>query len=246
MLLLAISLIAFFIIYQRRLLVEQDKINQMETSYQRELMNAGVRAQEAERKRIASDLHDSVGGMLSATKLYISQLKPDTTNEDFDLIKKKAVQTIDENISTVRGISHNLLPPGLERLGLVNSLDSLCKQIHASGAIDVQLDYNEQGRFKVEHEMALYRITQELISNTLKHADATEIEITVNFQEQQLSYHYADNGRGFNRAQVDFKKSSTGLGMKNIETRIRLMGATFEYDTDIHKGFHASIMLPIT
>ena len=136
MLTLAISIIVFFLIYQRRLFKEQERANQIESDYQKELLNASIRAQEEERKRMARDLHDSVGSLLSTTKIYLTQLSPEQDQEDFQRFRNKAVEVVNENIGNVRSISHALLPPTLERMGLIAAIDSACKKINGTDQIE--------------------------------------------------------------------------------------------------------------
>jgi len=190
MLILAVAIIFFFLIYQKRLSDQQEKIKTLEIEYQKELLKAILEAQESERKRIASDLHDSVGSNLSAIRLYLNQLKQEDQSDYFDNVKKETTGMIDLTIENVRSITRNLLPSSLEQFGLIAALEDLCRRINELDNLKVRFQCQEDRRLPPSAEIALYRVVQELINNTLKHAQAEHITVKVEMQDKFLNFHY--------------------------------------------------------
>ncbi len=243
--LLAFAIILFMLIYQRKLVSQQLQVQQMEAKLQKELVNAAIQAQEKERKRIAQDLHDEVGAMLSTVKLSLNSFTKNTDNE----VVQRAQETksyIDETITTVRNISRDLLPATLERLGLGDALEELCEKLDSPETRVQFHQMNEVTRFAPQSELALYRISLELINNAIKHANASEVNVSIT-QTDQLQLVVEDNGDGFDYEAAKQKPSSElgGLGLKNIESRINFIGAGIHYDSIPKKGTKVTITLHI-
>jgi len=163
------------VVYQRRLLKQQ---HQTEIGdYQKELLLSNIKSQENERHRIATDLHDDIGAMLTTTKLYTDQIDITENQPELTALKDKTNSLIDETIDNVRRISLDLRPAILENFGLTEAILGLSEQVNQTGEIKVLVDYDEIPRFQYEKELALYRIIKELINNTLKHARASTAKI---------------------------------------------------------------------
>ena len=242
---LAMFIIVFFLIYQRRLLKEQQKANKLEKEYQKTLISAGIQAQEEERTRIARDLHDSVGGLLSATKMHLQQLDSGQNAQQLSYWRSKALVAIDENISNVREITQNLMPQSLQRLGLVPAVDGLCKQIRGFDLLNIRYESNLERRFAPEREVSVFRILQELTNNTIKHANASEIKIHFHFSDSCLRLTYFDNGKGFEKNNLRAISTESGLGLKNIQSRIDFINGTFDFYTAPGEGVQAIIEVPL-
>lgn len=246
MLLLAFAIIVFFVVYQKRLLQQQEKMNRREAEYQKELLRASIQSQEAERKRIASDLHDSVGALLSATKMYLKQIGIGSA-ENLPDIKKESLGLVDETIQNVRHISHNLLPPALERFGLGAALEDLAEKINHSGTINFEMHYDERSRLELETEIGLYRIIQELCNNTIKHADAKNIQLLLERTDTAFQIIYRDDGNGFDlEDKTDQQSRKKGLGLRSLESRANALNARFKLESAVGKGMTAIIELPKT
>ncbi len=240
MILLAGGIFFFFITYQKRLLKKELEINKIKTDQQQENIKNTVQAQEKERKRIAQDLHDEVGAMLSVVKLNINRLEKKSSGE---LPKNLAQETkgyIDDVITQVRRISRALLPPSLEKLGLYNAIEELAKWVNKSNQIQVScFKTGNIYRLDIKKEMAAFRIVQELINNALKHSEASEIIVKTKFSENYLAISVTDNGVGFDINNL----KETGLGLKNLESRSELIDAKFKMNSALQKGTSAVLLL---
>ncbi|AXT57126.1 two-component sensor histidine kinase [Aquimarina sp. MMG015] len=224
--LLSLSVIVFFIIYQRRLLEQQKRHQKAESDYQKELLKTAIQSQEVERSRIAKELHDDVGAMLTTTKLYIGQITHELNPEELTTIADKISGFFDDMIQSVRSISKDLRPVVLEKLGFMEAIDSLVQTIRDTGKINISFINNTTYSVSKTKELNLYRIIQELITNTLKHAEATEIKIEMKNEKETLIIVYEDDGKGLNQKQLQYRK---GLGLKNIESRLSILSGTISF-----------------
>ncbi|WP_109298809.1 sensor histidine kinase [Aquimarina sp. AU474] len=236
--LLSLSVIIFFIVYQRRLLAQQKERQKLEFDYQKELLKTSILSQEEERSRIAKELHDDVGAMLTTSKLYFGQITPALPLDEFNEITLKMNGFLNEMIRSVRHISQDLRPVVLEKLGLIEALQSLGQTINDSGKIKVFFKNNTTNSIRKSRELNIYRIIQELITNTLKHANASIIKIELKNENDALVILYQDNGKGLDKQEVLHKK---GLGLKNIESRLSVLSGNINFLTTA-KGFKVEIV----
>jgi two-component system, NarL family, sensor kinase len=242
MLLLVSAIILFMFFYQKKMAQEEVKRKQLEIIHQHRMMEAALESQENERRRVAGDLHDSIGAMLSAIRLgllTIGKQMPDPSGVN------DAKEMLDETIGSVRRISRDLMPSTLEKFGLAHALKELCDRFQSTSHLPIQ--YAEQGDPKsmdAKRELMIFRIVQELLNNAIKHANASMILIKFHSTDY-LEILVEDDGIGFN---FDEKHSSTenekGLGLFNIENRIRLLNATIEFEKERRKGVCIKLKVP--
>lgn len=242
MFLLAAAVVAFFIAYQKRLLNQQEYIRDLEKAYEQDLLKSAISAQERERKRIAIELHDGLGSLLSAVRLYIMQFMMKKSSSERKELVQETKSIVDTAITQTREISHNLLPNTLSRFGVIYAIDDYCKHLQKLQNIAISFIYQEAYQLSKEQDLAIYRIVQELINNTLKHAQASEIQIALHTVGDQLHLTYLDNGCGY-----DFKGKSfsqRGLGMKSIESRCRILNGEMKIQSAKGAGFQCRIIMP--
>ncbi|WP_438426020.1 sensor histidine kinase [Aquimarina macrocephali] len=239
--LLSLSVIIFFILYQRRLLAQQQKHQKIESDYQKELLKTSIISQEEERSRIAKELHDDVGAMLTTTKLYFGQITPELPPEELIGIAKKMSSFFDDMIQSVRSISQDLRPVVLEKLGLIEAIQSLVQTINDSGKISVHFKNNTIKTIAKSKELNLYRIIQELITNTLKHAEASVIGVELKNEKSSLIILYEDDGKGLEQKNLLHKK---GLGLKNIESRLSILSGNIHF-LKKSSGMKVKIAIPV-
>ncbi len=241
MVLLALSVFFFFITYQKRMLKKQLELNETRARQQEEILQNTISAQEKERKRIAQDLHDEVGAMLSVVKLNVGRIEK---KSEEPVAKELAAETktyLDEVITEVRRISRSLLPPSLEKLGLYFALEELANWVNKADQLKIFCwKGGEQFRFENKKELAVFRIVQELLNNAIKHAGASIIYVNARFSpNRNLMISVTDNGKGFDMKE----KMNTGLGLKNLESRSEIMNAKFKMKSTPGKGTTAIIFL---
>lgn len=238
------GLVVFVVVYQRKIQKQQLERQAEENRHQRALLNAAVEVQESERRRIAGDLHDEIGSLLSAARLYLRQLNPEGPPEDNEKVREETLDILAKIIQNTRRITHDLLPAELEKFGLIAATEDLCERINAGG-IQVNFHTATEERLAPRREVAVYRVLQELLNNTLKHAEATQIDVRFEVpSKRQLRLLYADNGKGFDLSSVNTRGSGGGLGLRNIESRISLASGTIDYQSAAGKGTRVEILLP--
>ena len=194
-------------------------LRQLHDEKQTDLMSAVFETQENERKRLAEDLHDSVGQVISAMKLNLHRLDKNCVSESAQPLMAETRKLADQCIDEIRNIIHNVLPPVLIDYGLIDALRGLCAQVEKTTNVKVYLTKNVADvRFEPEIELAFYRIAQELFSNAIKHSSASVISVILSNDDGWLVMEFKDNGTGFN---ID--KVKHGHGLKNLESRVKLL-----------------------
>lgn len=205
-----------------------------------------LEGQERERRKIARELHDGLGQMLTALKFNIQGIKGAASKKEqshIDGIK----QMIQETILEVRRISFDLMPSVLNDFGLAAALYHLSERFSLSRNSNVQIQYvgvKDIGRFEKNIEINIYRIIQEALNNAIKYADATKITIDLQVDNQLIKFCVSDNGKGF--TQDDKKKSDgTGRGITNIRERVSLLNGNLIFNSIIEEGTTISIEIPV-
>ncbi len=215
--LLVSSLLGWFL-YQQRQKRKNQEIISLKREQQVKTLESLMEGEEKERFRIAKELHDGVNGDLSAIKYKLtSMLEHNTT------VVNEVVAMIDKSCEQVRAISHNLVPPSLEKFNLIEALADYCStmdEVHEP-KIDFQ-HIGEHPQLSKNNEINIYRIVQELVSNSIKHAEAKRITVQISNRENNIQITIEDNGKGFDPNKVDSK----GIGLKNIDSRIDYLNAT--------------------
>lgn len=245
LLVLAIGIIFFVFKYQRRMLQHQEHVRQLQEIRQRQLLDATIQAQEEERRRVARDLHDEVGAMLALVKLNVHQLTAHAENKEAGQQVKKM---LDDVMGSVRQISHNLMPVVLEKMGLPQALEAMRRSIPVAAGVEMKLHCNHPDkRIEPKTELFLYRVIQELLNNTFKHAKASEVQIDLQFSDKDLQLTYADNGNGFDyESLVKQTNTSGGLGLMNLQARLELLNGRFDLSSARNSGTKATISVPIS
>jgi len=244
---LGVGIIAFCIFYLRRLFTQELKIQQMKNEERKKLLDSSLQAQENERHRIAQDLHDDIGASLATIKLYVSHLVEMAQSKQDSKIPNKVSNLTDNTIDKVRQISRNLSSSNLTQFGLESAINELCTQINeASQELKVVFKAELQQEISAEKALHIYRITQELLNNTLKHAQAKHILIHLSSNSEKVSFVYQDDGIGFDVTdiqKVTIDKSS--LGTKTIASRIDMLNATINYHSAPQKGVQVRIQFSL-
>lgn len=205
-----------------------------------ELMSALIEGQEIERKRIARDLHDSLGQIIASAYMHCQVIQAKHKDVDFSL----PIELLQNAIKEYRAVSHNLMPPSLDENGFIESLSKLCTQTAASTPYTVTFKVNkDEEEFAPEIKRELFRVVQELIHNAVKHAEGTTISVSLNIQDKVLTVDVEDDGRGFNPEEVMVK--AKGIGLRNINARIHVLNGNFEIESRPGEGSRFRLIVPI-
>lgn len=229
--------------FQKNLFIQKLKHQTLKNIHQNDLLRSNIQAQEEERKRIAQDLHDELGAVLSIMRMNIVLLEEQHDDAGGHLYGKlQNIRCLSESaLMSMRNISHRLMPPQLETFGLVKTLESVTNQINSTGNIKVRLHAPSlPDDLSWNISLALYRIVMELINNTIRHSGASMVKIDLHVSDDHIVCRYVDNGRGLNN-----QDSNKGLGRKSIEGRINALNGTSDISTGAAGGFHTTIRLPL-
>lgn len=222
--------------------IDQQKIRELEDNIKISSMQSMIVGQEKERERIAKDLHDSLGGLLSTVKLQFDNVKQKISST-IDLNQfEKASGMLDDAVEEVRSISRNLQPGALKDLGLIPALNDLINRFENDNYPEIYFQYFSMPE-KIDDMVSLtvYRIIQELLTNSIKHAKAKEILIQLNSEDQDLIIQYEDDGLGFS-TEVSKRK---GMGLDNIKSRIIYLKGTVSVTSTPNEGVSFLIRIPI-
>ncbi|HYK46725.1 MAG TPA: ATP-binding protein [Parafilimonas sp.] len=232
MLLLIISLLLAFNTSQRKKFQYQQNVQHLKEEQQNELIKAAVRSEEMERHRISEELHDEVGALLSATKLYLGNLHAEKFAGDDASVYHKSLELLDDSIQKVRSISHNLHSGILKELGLNEALHSFTQKLGQAGGLEIVTDLDPNYNSKnPESDISIYRILQELFNNIIKHSKATSIRISSRIHGGHLQFVIEHNGKGLTQEEFErLRYEARGLGLKTIQNRIILLKGKINFE----------------
>jgi signal transduction histidine kinase/tetratricopeptide (TPR) repeat protein len=230
---------------RKRLLAEKDaelkaqRIGELEKEKQLTATQSLLEGENAERKRLARDLHDGLGGMLSVVKLNLVNMKGNAMMSESDVsVFHKALEMLDGSIRELRRVAHNLMPESLMRYGLKPALSDFCGSVS-----HVNLHFfGEERRLEEKFEVTVFRIVQELVNNAIKHANAAQINVQVIIESDRLNLVVQDNGKGFDVAQTD---TSQTTGLSSIRSRVESLGGHIDLISAPGKGTEVQIDLKI-
>jgi PAS domain S-box-containing protein len=207
----------------------------------KKILNTIIKTQEEEQTKYAIELHDGLGPILSTLKMYIEWLSDKKNVVNKDKITEQSVRSINEAITIVKEIANNLSPHILQRFGLVNALKTYVEQLKTTLSTDINVLSNLTERVPSNVEIMLYRIILESLNNTIKHAQASKIIIQFKKVDNTLTITYSDNGKGFDVNNA--LKNSKGMGLENLNTRIKSIGGNIRIKSNIEIGTDIEIVL---
>lgn len=243
MALMALSVIMFVVLHQRRVIRHQLELNELESQKQMELLQASIQSEEEERQRIAAELHDDVGATLSSARLFLHQAEKHSTSPE--LIRQSG-QLVDDSIRKVRDISHKLQPGTLQALGLHTALQALSDVYKRSGSLKFDvLPASNLPRLNAHTELHLYRIVQELTNNIVRHSRATFIVLQVSSMNDALCVTMQHDGNGMDdKSYEGFLQQKNGIGLKNISNRLRFINGKITFTKQGSTTFVTEVQVP--
>jgi signal transduction histidine kinase len=234
-------LIIFGVILIREIFYSLKRAESDRLRTEKRVINAIINTEENERRRFAKDLHDGLGPLLSTVKMSLSSLNQRITDDTGVTILSNTNHLVNEAINTIKDISNNLSPHVLSNFGLASAISAFTLKINQTRAISIDFKSNmEAVRLDNDKEVVLYRAVCELINNSIRHSGASRIEIELNKHEKIVTLQFYDNGRGFETSDL-MKEDSKGMGLSNIETRVKTVEGVFIIESTPGKGTSALI-----
>ncbi|MBR2194016.1 MAG: sensor histidine kinase [Salinivirgaceae bacterium] len=213
---------------------------------ERRLMRAIIQTEERERRRFAKDLHDGLGPLLSTARMSMSALLQNERDDHSRQVMENANNVINEAVESIKEISNNLSPHVLTNFGLASAIRNFVFKVGQSKTVSINFStvLTDSDRFDSNIETVMYRATCELINNTLKHAEATTIDISLEKVQRTLVIKYDDNGKGFD-SETAANAQTNGMGLSNIASRMNSINGVFVYNSAPNDGFHAIMKVKI-
>jgi two-component system, NarL family, sensor kinase len=244
---LTLGIVFFVILHQRKVIRFNNQLKSLEDEKQQILLNASIKYQEEERNRIAADLHDDVGPLLATARLYLNEnmINQEPAAQLQSIFSAK--QIIDDAIQLIRNISHSMMPPTLKNFGLESAMSDLFQKINGSGTLNASVRFHDyRTRLKLEHELLIFRILQELVNNIIKHSNAGFIHLTQNANATHNYLRLHHDGQGIVQAEFErLNHVSHGLGLKNIASRIKVLNGRISFEIDpSHTYYKVTLEIP--
>lgn len=246
-LLLLLFIISFVIYYQKKLITTRAEMINQEKEHQRNLLHSEIEIAERERRKIAADIHDDINPNMNAVKMHISRL----ARKSLDASEVKNIVThstslLDNAMASAQNIYNNIIPPTLMRQGFVSALRSVCNDLGKSG-VNIEFTANEDSiDFRQEIQVQLYRLTKEVLNNTLKHAKPSFINVRIEKVENLLNVFILHDGMGVTTETIkELAKTSKGIGLKSIFTRADIINAGVDYSIIAHGRSQVAIKIAL-
>lgn len=213
--------------------------NNLEIFHKNIQLKALIDTLESDRKRIAQDLHDDISSKLNVISLNCHLLKtPNLSSKDIDEITNTIIEYTSKALASSKKMTHRLLPPVLERFGLNAGIEELCTELNENKSVEVQYENTVKFDFKDnDKHIHVFRILQELLSNSIQHAKATTVSIAFDKIEGKNICRYSDNGIGFEIKEIE---NTMGNGMRNIESRISILEGNLSIESSLNAGMSVS------
>jgi signal transduction histidine kinase len=241
--LLLLGLLLAYFIHARNKIRQQAAMNKAIHEQEQKATAAVMSAEENERQRIAKDLHDGVGQMMSAAKMNLSAISNELkfVNEEQQQSFERIISLVDESCKEVRTVSHQMMPNMLLKSGLGKAVADFIDKIDRR-VLKVHLHTEGLNERLNEHiEIVLYRVLQECVNNVIKHSGASELDIAIIKDDDGISATIEDNGKGFNIYQLS---TETGMGLRNMKARIEYVKGAIEFDSTPGNGTLVAIHIP--
>ncbi|MEN8225694.1 MAG: sensor histidine kinase [Bacteroidota bacterium] len=240
---IGLSIFVFLLLRQRAAkdkIIARQRIQQLEEEKKLLAAKSLVEGQEEERKRIAREIHDGLGVLLSTTRMQFSTIA--ATSPEAKALIEKASKLLEQASNDARKISHNMMPGLLTKLGLYEAVTDLLEKLSETKRLEVYVDIPEAlKRLSENKEIMIYRIIQELVNNTLKHAGAKNIRLQMQMQADQLEIIYSDDGKGFN---FEEKLESKSIGLNSVRSRVNFVNGMMEVSSEPGMGASFTFMVP--
>jgi two-component system, NarL family, sensor kinase len=236
-------IIVFVLEFKKRQKRQHELLN---AQFQQELLRTQLEIQEQTFRNISQEIHDNIGQVLTLAKLNLNTITSHSVSEDINNKLTNSKDLITKAIQDLRDLSKSLNTEFISEAGLLKSIEYELELLRRTGSIQIiTMQEGEYYPLPQQKELILFRIFQEVLNNIMKHSQATEIKVILNFQPQHFSLEILDNGDGFNSDEVG-QNGQYGLGIKNMQNRSKIIGANFTINSQPGKGTTVRIDLPIS
>ncbi len=249
--LLALLLFFGYYVYSQRMRkarkkerLQEAEVQLLKQEQQNKIFSAMIEGQEKERKRLAIDLHDGLGGRLSGISMNLSKLDKDEPKEYPKKQLQKVMKDLDDSLTELRSIARNMMPETLVKFGLQAALKDYCSSMTTSDTKVTLQVYGADKDIDINQQVTIYRVIQELINNAVKHAKATEILVQFMREGDKVDITVEDNGVGFNKSEKH-STTNSGMGLSNLETRVAYLKGNIEFDSEENEGTTVNVHLNI-
>jgi signal transduction histidine kinase len=233
---------AFIAVYQKRMMQAQEKQRITEIEYHQKMIQSQIESQETERKRIAADLHDSIGSMLWATKLNVAFLgRSISLSGELKESYEETMKMLDQSIDSVKRISWELTPEAFQHSGLSSSIKEMCLRLNGKTQKFILEEHGEPIFWRDDRALMAFRIVQELVNNAVKHSKGDTIQVQTKWGSEELTIVVSDNGTGFTLTH-DVRK---GVGWWNITHRAGRINATVKILDGLQAGSSVELVIPL-
>lgn len=246
-LIILITVILFIYYARKKMFAKEVEIINLKLKIKKSHINSMIEVQEAERARISRDMHDAISSNLVGIHLNLQHLKRMSNDESTLSICDTTIKACMSTIDNARRIAHNLVPVELEHVGLIASLEKLCEKFNDEDKLKIvilhDLSKKQLDLIKSEHQIHIYRIIQELITNSIKHGNATKIDLKlVNIEPNVIEFFYTDNGVG---TDLNIEELQEGMGIQNILSRAAIIGSESTFSSSPQNGFSFTLVVPL-
>jgi len=234
LLFMVVALILFFRFARNKIIEKELEKSAIKLEGQKKILHATIETQERERKRIAQDLHDAISAKLNVVSLHVNMLLDGSLTVSEQQESLSNVMGVTTTVlESSRQIAHDLLPPILEKFGLVEALKELLAEFGATKKVVTQHNINYLTSLTKNQELHLFRIVQELLNNSIRHGKATLMRLELHDAEGVMKLRYKDNGKGFIVKQA---LNEGGLGLKNIKSRVAILNGVLHIKSNLNQG----------
>ncbi len=231
MLVLAVAVIISIVRHQKRMREKQNELQMQKLNHRQQLLEAEIQVTEKEREKIAKNIHDDLSSKLNFINQNIAIIRDNPEDEELvNEMLNNSTELLVTVIEATKGIIYDLMPPALVKLGYLKATVELCSMINATRRLHIECIYDKQNlRFSPKIELQLYRITQEVLNNILKHCKATKLILKIEVQAS-LMITIFHNGEGITNEKVMFlSQTGNGIGLRSIQSRVNTLNASIRY-----------------
>ncbi|MDB2607066.1 sensor histidine kinase [Zobellia sp.] len=228
---------------RKKELQQEKEVSLLKQKQENEVFSAMIEGQEKERKRLAIDLHDGLGGRLSGISMNLSKLDKDEPKEYPKAQLNKVMKDLDDSLTELRSIARNMMPETLVKFGLQAALKDYCSSMTGNDTKVTLQFYGSEKGVSLNQQVTMYRVIQELINNAIKHAHASEVLVQYMRDNNKIDITVEDNGVGFNKLKI--KNNKSGMGLSNLQTRVAFLKGDLEFNSEENEGTTVNVQINI-